>query len=486
MATISSPGLGSGLDVTSIVTKLVAIERQPIEALQTKAKSIESELSAFGLLQSYSGNLRDIADKLAQASFWTGNTATSSDSSMTVTAAATATGGSYTVEVSQLAAAQNLASKGYTDSNSVIGGGTLRVQLGSWNNDSTVFTANAEKLPVDIVIDAGSTMDTVKDKINAANAGVTASIVRDASGAKLVVRSLTTGVANAVQITATDDDGNNTDANGLSALAYDPPSGTGRMTQTLAAKNTLATVNGLAVTSSTTKFDNVIDGVTLTVGKVTTSPSTVNVAMDTATLKKAVSDFAKTYSDMASYIATQTKYDATTKKAGALQGDRSTLTIQNTLKSMILGTSAASSTFARLNDIGVEMQKDGTLKVNDAKLSAALASKPAEVAKLFSNNPPGYSEGQGFAVRAKALATAMTSSDGSITTHTKSLRDAITRNATDQQKLEERVAITQARLNKQYTNLDTLMSSISGQNSSLTQSLAALANLSKSIASGNS
>jgi len=293
--------------------------------------------------------------------------------------------------------------------------------------------------------------------------------------------SFTFGDLSCDQSSPPDDDGNATDNLGLSALAYDPPTAAGRMTQTLAAKDTLATINGLAVKSGTTKLENVIDGVTLTANKVTTSPATITVGLDTASQKKAISDFAKAFGDINTYISQQTKYDATSKKAGALQADRPTLTLQNTVRAMITGTSGASSTYARLNDIGLELQKDGTLKVNDTKLSAALAANPGEVAKLFSAPSVGDSGAQGFAVRAKAMAASLVANDGAITARTKGLRDSIARNSTDQDKLEARIAMTEARLNKQYSALDAMMSRISGTNSSLTQSLDALTNLSKSL-----
>lgn len=488
MATLSSPGLGSGLDVNSIVTKLVAIERQPIEKLQQQSTAIQSKLSSFGLLQSYMSNVRDIADRLSTPSFWTANTATSSDAGVAVSATATASAGSYSVAVSQLAGPQSLASKVFASSATTVGNGTLRIEVGGWNAAQTVFTPNALKTPIDIVIAPGQdSLDAIKSQINTANAGVTASIVNDANGARLVMRSVATGVASAVRVTATDGDGVNNDTGGLSALAFDPPNAapvvppaTGQMAQTLAGKDTLASINGLAVTSASATLANVIDGVTLTVNSVTTTAATVTVGLDTATQRKAIADFAKALSDVNSYISTQTKYDATTKKAAALQGDRATLTVQSTIRSMMVGSSSASGSFARLNDVGVELQKDGTLKINDSRLSAALTN-PAEVAKLFSNASPDATSAQGFGVRAKALATALLGSDGAITTHSKGLRASIQRNADAQQTLEDRVAMTQARLQKQYSALDTLMSQITSQNNSLTQSLAGLSNLSASL-----
>ncbi|RQP25242.1 flagellar filament capping protein FliD [Piscinibacter terrae] len=478
MATLSSPGIGSGLDVNSIVTQLVALERKPIDDLKSAASTIQTKLSSFGLLSSYTSNLRDISDKLTQASFWTGTAANSSDASaVAVSSTNTATAANYLVNVTSLARAQSLASATpFATSTSTVGTGNLHIELGSWDDGLTTFTPDASKVAVDVAIDAGSnTLDGIKTKINAANAGVTASIVNDASGAKLVLTSTSTGAKSAVRITATDDDGNNTDAAGLSALAFNPPVSSGQMSQTQGAKNAAATVNGLPVTSATNTLDGVISGVTLTLGKETTSPVQVNVSRDTASIKKAITDFAKAYSDMNGYITTQTKYDATTKKAAALQGDRSTLTVQSNLRRLFTDNSSASLVYSRLSDVGLEIQTDGTMKVNDAKLSAALASNPAEVSKLFMSTTSADPNEQGFAVRAKALATQLIGSGGAITTRTQSLRDSVTRNQKQQDDMEARVALTQARLTKQYGSLDTTLSKINATNSSLTQSLKALA-----------
>jgi flagellar hook-associated protein 2 len=483
---LSSPGIGSGLDVNSIVTSLVAIEKQPITQLQTKAAAIQTQLSSFGLLQSYTSNVRDIADKLSQASFWTGTAATTSDGgSVGVTSSTTATPGSYLVEVTKLAKTQSLASKAYTDTSSSVGTGSLHIELGSWDVGQTAFTPDASKTAVDISIVAGQdSLDAIKTKINAANAGVTASVLTDASGSKLVLTSTATGAKSAVRITATDDDGVNTDATGLSALAFNPPAAGGQMSQTQAAANAAATINGLAVSSATNTLSGVIGGVTLNLNKETTSAVTVNVSLDTGSIKQAITGFAKAYSDINGYITTQTKYDATTKKAAALQGDRATLTLQSNLRALFTDSSSASTVYSRLSDIGLEIQTDGSMKVNDTKLSAALANNPAEVAKLFSSTTNVDTNEQGFAVRAKALAASLISSNGAITTRTQGLRDSITRNQKQQEQLQARVEMMQQRLTKQYSALDTAISQINTTNSALTQSLTALANQSAAIAKG--
>lgn len=483
MPALSSPGIGSGLDVSSIVTQLVALERKPIEQLAAQTTTIQAKLSSFGLLQSYTANVRDIADRLSKPDFWTATAATSTDAGVAVSSTPTAAAGSYVVNVTSLAKAQSLASGAFAGATSNAGSGTLRLTLGEWNDGLTTFTADPAKVPVDVTVGASDTLDTIKTKINAANAGVTASIVNDASGARLVLTSNTTGLKSAVQVTATDDDGNNNDAAGLSRLAFDPPTAVGGMSQTQAAKNAAATINGLPISSATNKLENVISGVTLNLTKEGIT-SEVKVAQDTTTLKKAISDFAKAFSDINGYITTQTKYDAATKKAAALQGDRGTLALQSNLRGLFLDNSGASNVYARLSDIGMEIQADGSMKVNDAKLSAALSSNAAEVAKLFTSTAATDSAEHGFAVRAKALASQLVASDGAITTRTKSLRESVARNQTQSQKLEARVALTQARLTKQYAQLDTMISQINATNSSLTQALKGLAAQTEAITKG--
>lgn len=472
--------------MNSIVTQLVAIERQPITQLQAKSTDIQTKLSSFGLLQSYTSNLRDIADRLSKPDLWTASAATTSDgTSVAVTSTSTAATGSYLVNVTSLAKAQSLASKAYAGSTTSVGTGNLHIELGAWDTGLTTFTPDATKAAIDISVIAGSdSLDAIKTKINAANVGVTASVLTDASGSKLVLTSTATGAKSSVRITATDDDGVNTDASGLSALAFNPPVAAGQMLQTQASKDAAATINGLAVTSTTNTLDGVVSGVTMTLYKETTSAVEVKVSQDTATIKKAITDFAKAYSDINGYISSQTKYDATTKKAAALQGDRPTLGLQSNLRALITDNSSASLVYSRLSDVGLEIQTDGSLKVNDTKLSAALSANPKELANLFSSTANVNPAEQGFAVRAKSLAAALIASDGAITTRTKGLRDSITRNQAQQDALETRVALVQARLTKQYSALDTALSQINTTNSALTQALTSLANQNKALAQG--
>lgn len=474
MATISSPGLGSGLDVKSIVSQLVAIERRPIEALTVQKTALQQKLSSFGLLQSYAVNIQDAAAALARPGLWQQTTATSADkTAVSASSSGTAVNGNYSVEVGQLAQAQALASKSYTNATDPVGTGTLRIELGGWTAGAPPFVPKTPPTQVDIPIGVGEdSLESVRAKINASNAGVSASIIRDSSGARLVIRSTATGLENSIRIMAVPADAPTTPGGPtLDDLVFDNPAGSATMLQSLAPKDATAIVNGLPITSASNTLGNVIEGVTLTLSQVTTRPVQVSVGVDSEAMKKALTDFAKAYSEINKYIVEQTKYDPDKKVASALQGDRATISLQSQLRSAVGATSSTSTAFARLSDAGLEQQPDGSLKLNDSKFSAALG-KLSELGKAFTNVDAGSGAGNGFAVRFKTLTMQMTNTQGPVSTRSQGLRDSISRNERQTAQLEDRASRTQARLERQYGALDTSLSKLNGLNSYITQQVA--------------
>ena len=475
MATISSPGLGSGLDVSSIVDQLVAIERRPIDLLTTQKTALQSKLSAFGLLKSYTTNVEDSVARLADPALWQKtSTGTTDATAVTATSTAAASPGNYSVQVGQLAQAQSLASGAYLANTSSVGTGTLKIELGAWGA-GPAFTPKVPAASVDIVIGPGEdSLESVRTKINAANAGVSASIIKDGTGSRLVIRSLATGAENAMRITATADTALPvlpTDPPSLASLVYNPAvPASSKLTQSLEAKDAQATINGLAVTSKSNTFADVIDGVTLTVGKVTTTAVQVSVGSDKDAMKKAVNDFVKAYNDISTYLAQQTKYDPDTKTAGDLQGDRATLSLQSQLRSALVQSSGASSTFRSLSDMGIELQRNGNLTVNDTKLSAALGNL-TEVGKAFTNPASSGVGYTGLAVTLKSLTDSMTLTDGLVTTRSDGLRTSIKRVDDQVARYELRVASTKERLLRQYSALDTKLSSLNSLNSYISQQI---------------
>jgi flagellar hook-associated protein 2 len=453
---VSSPGIGSGLDVNSIVTQLVAIERQPITALKQQATDVQSKLSVYGQLQSKLSALQSASAALSKASTWTQTSGSSSDpSAVGVTTDSTTRAGSYQVAVTALAAAQSTATAtSYASADAVLGEGSLHIQLGSWAGGS--FAPKSGATAVDITIGPGAkTLAQVRDAINNANAGVSASVLTDSTGTRLVLRSSATGEVNGFQIGVTD-----TGGGGLSALAYDP-AGTSAMTLARPASDAIATIDNLPVRSASNTLAGVIDGVTLTLSKVTTAPVQVTASNDQEAIKKQITAFVTAYNDVNSLLASQTKYDAASKTAGALQGDSAAWGLRTQLRNMLGATTGASSTFGRLSDIGFDVKSDGSISVNDTKLANGLANL-TQLQKVFANSDPLVPANDGVVLQLRKLTDRMVAFDGTLQSRTDGLQHRLDLNQTRQGQLEDRVTRTEARLRAQYSALDTQMNTLNG------------------------
>lgn len=482
MAAITSLGIGSGLDINSMVTQLVALENRPLTQMKAEASSLQTQVSSYGKLSSLFSALQTASNKLNGASLWAQATASSSDTAaVAVTGGSGATTGNYAVSVQQLAGSQTVASgTASPNASALVGEGQMTLQLGAWTDTPPItFLPKLGGGSATIDITAIDTLQTLRDKINAAGAGVTASLVTDSAGVRLAMRSTATGAENGFRITTADVDGNPIDAVGLSRFAYDPEAGTTAMALKQPAQDALATVNGINVQSASNELTTVVSGVTLSLRKLTTSDVDVAVATDRAGIKSAIEAFATAYNDLAKTITEQTKYDPASKVGGPLQGDSAVGSLQRQLRSVLNSATTASSTFPRLSDVGLQMQRDGTLKVDSTRLDTA-ANNLTELKKAFGNSDTGNVGNQGFTRRYADLATQVLGVDGSITTRTEGLRQRITRNGTDQEKLADRVDRYQQRLVAQYTAMDANLSKLNSLSNYLTQQLASLTSNSSS------
>ena len=470
MATINSAGIGSGLDVNSIITQLMAIERQPLNVLQTRATALQGTVSEYGKLKAAISTLHDLSIKLAGATPWAQTTSTSSNPAAVTSATSGSSPGHYTVEVQALASVQTLATGTFASATTAPGAGTLHIELGTWGAGQTSFTPKAGAAVVDITVAAADTLTEVRDKINQAGAGVTALIMTDASGSRLLLRSNSSGAVNAFRSTVTDADGVNNNAAGLSALAYDPSAGAAVMAQTQTASNAAATLNGLAVTSASNSLANIVDGLTLTLSAVTTTPVNVDIATDRDALKKTMTDFADAYSAVVKMIATDTKYDPVSKKGGILQGDTAATGLQRQLRALVGAASGASTLFTHLSDAGFQLQGDGSMSVNATRLDSALANLP-ELKKAFSNSSLVDPTLDGFAKRFRVVTDAILASDGSLATRTDGLGQQLQRNQKNQDSLTLRLSGIEKRMRAQYTALDARMAQLNGTSSYVTQQI---------------
>jgi len=388
---VTSSGSASGLDVNSIVSALVNADKGTLNNLTAQQKSYQSKLSAIGTLKSAIATYQTAMSGLTSASKFNAQVVTAGDNSVfTATASGNASVSNYAVTVSQLAQPQKLALAGFTNTTDVVGTGTLNISFGNYDSGTNTFTSNTSKPGVSIVIDSSNnTLAGVRDAINAAGAGVTATIVNDgsASGNRLVITSKDSGLQNTIKISVADSsDGSNTDASGLSQLAYDPTatSGAGKnLTEMQAAKNAILNIDGIAVNKSSNTITDAIDGVTLNLLKISSgSPVSLSVSNDSTTVQASVTAFVNAYNALDKTIRSLTSYDATTQVAGLLLGDSTVNTIANQLKATVT-KSLGTDTLSSLSQIGVAFQRDGSLAVDSTKLQSAITNNFSSISALF-------------------------------------------------------------------------------------------------------
>lgn len=468
MATISSVGIGSGLDVNTIVTKLVDLEKQPLTALKTKASTLNAQLSAYGTIKSQIASLSDAALSIGTSALWNPQSVTSSNAAVVASSTGVPTQASYNIEVQQLARSQTAASAAVVTGSS-IGTGTLTLQLGTWSSNFGAFTPGSAAA-VSITIGTGEdTLAQIASKINDANAGVTATILRDASGDRLSLRSKDSGEAAGFRLQVTDSDTVNNDNAGLSRLAFDPASGAFGMATTIAtaqqARDANATFNGVPVTSKTNTFADLVPGLSLTVAQVTTAPVEVKVSQDTAAIKKMITGFVDAYNTLNKTLTDATKFDTSSNAGSLLQGDSATVGLQNALRSLV-GSTTSGALYSRLSDIGISVQRDGSLAVG-AKLDTALQDV-ASVKKFFTvdNQNPSTN---GFGLKLKTFTQGLLATGGAVYNKSAALQKSIDLNDKAQQKVSEHASLVETRLRAQYSALDGKMASLNALSSYVSQ-----------------
>ncbi len=391
---ISSPGIGSNLDVNGIVSKLMQIEQQPLTLLDTKEASFQAKISAYGSIMGAFSTFQSTVNSLNSTSKFQAVSATPADNTiLTASASSTATPGSYKVEISSLAQGQKLVATGQATTSASIGQGTITLDFGTISGGTlgtdgkysgASFTSNGSGVKTVTIDSSNDSLLGIRDAINNAGVGVTASIVNDGSGTpyRLVLSSDSIGASNSIKISVAE-----SGAPGLAAfLAHDPAGLTAaqNLSETVTAQDALLTVNGISITKSSNTISDVIDGVTLNLLKTTTAATTVSVAHDTSSITTSVQAFVKAYNDLSKSLTDVSSYNASTKKGGILQGDFTVLQLQAKLRS-ILNTplSNSSGTLTNLSQIGISFQRDGTLTLDSSKLSSAINNNFSDIASLF-------------------------------------------------------------------------------------------------------
>ena len=441
---ISAMGIGSGLDLGGLVAQLVAAEREPQEQrLKRREVDIQARISAFGSIRGGLSALETVLGKLV--ALQQGRTAASTDSNrIEVSARPEATTGSYSIQVNQMATAQSLASGRFADADAQLGSGTLTVQVGS--GPPAAIEINSEN----------NSLRGVRDAINAADAGVQASIVNDGEGARLVLSAAKTGAGQAISITVS---GNG--AGDLGRLA------TANLTETVAGRNAEVVVNGLPVTSASNRLDDTVEGLTLEL-KGTTEPGapiTVTVGQDRAAVRDALEEFVQAYNGVVGTVRDLSRVNPETQEGAALVGDSTLRSIQSRLAVALQHSGTdPDARFTNLVNLGVRSDRNGGLSLDETVLDRAMDEDFRGVIALVNEVSTGLRDSvKGF-----------TEAGGLLDSRTDGLQTRMRGIDRQREALDLRIERLEARLVRQFSAMDALVGQLQNTSQFLDQQLGAL------------
>lgn len=460
---LSSSGLASGIDTKAIVDALINADRASTRLLETSKTTAQTRLDTLQTLRTRLLAAQDAVDLLRKSESYTGTKATSSNTTaLAASGSTTATPGTYLVSVKQLAQAHQLITGGpdvggtplasKTDNN---GNGSITIKVGS--GAETVLNFDT----------TNSSLDGIASAVNAAKLGVTASVVNDGNGFRLVLQSDKSGTANAIS-----------KFNGSGDLATLLPSDGGGNTtlrQLAEAKDAELRIGdpntGLLVTKSSNTVTDVIPGVTLTL-KDEADGITVDVTRDSQATKDKIKAFVTAMNSAVTYFTGNASFDATSKKAGALLADSDLRRSLNEITSGLFdNVTGQPDGYGSLANLGITIdQKTGTLSFNETTFDAAYAANPTATQTLFST----------AADTAKTRLNNMTDATlGQIYFKTDSLKDSITKMTEQIKKSDERLAQRRERYEREFQQMEKLIQGFNAQSTSLNNFISSLTPKSK-------
>jgi flagellar hook-associated protein 2 len=465
---ITSVGTGSNLDLEGLITKIIDSEKTPANnRLNLKETKLNATISALGAIKSTLSEFQASLAKLKSASSFNARSAVVSDSSLiSATASAGTDPGAYAIEVLAMARAHKVASADASDfasASTVVGSGTLNITVGS------------SSFGVNITEGSNDTLAGIRDAINNApgNSGVRASILTVSDGpgvtaSKLVLTSSSSGTNKAISVAVTDDGDDVVDDNaGLSQLI------SANLEEIDPAQDAKITIDGMEATSSTNQFSSSIEGVTINVLKEgpTALSSSLTIATDKSGVKTAIEGFVANYNALATIFNTLTNYDPSSQSRGLLSGDASVNVMESRLRRIM--TSALGDATEGLNtlaDIGITTNRNGSIALDDAKLSKALSSNYDGFGELFAGD-------NGIAKRLNTLVTELTGAGGVFSTRETSLHEQLVKIEDQRDTLNMRLEKLEARYRAQFSALDILVNQINQTGTFLTQQLDATAKM---------
>jgi flagellar hook-associated protein 2 len=425
--TITFAGIGSGIDTNSIVTGLVQANSGTLTSIQNEASTKQAAVTELSSLSTLLSTLKTAADAVGTTQAASSYTASVSGTGATATADGTAVAGNFSVDVLALAQEQRTYSNTFSSSSDALGqSGTLQIGVGT-------------ATPASISVSSTDSLQNIADKINASGIRASASVFYDGSAYRLQVRGLDTGAANAINFSET----------GTSL-------GLGTAANTVQqAQDSKVKIDGFTVTRPTNQVTGVIQGVTLQLTQPTTTPLTVSVAADSSSLGAKLQTVVSAYNAVVAQVHTSAGYGTTAGDNSVLQGDSTLRQLSSNMSDSLLTVVSGGGKFSSLADIGLSLNEDGTMALDQTKLATAMAADPASVANVLAGSPGT----KGVMDVVSDLVSNFTDfGSGLLTMETQSLTDQVSTLNDDATTEQNRLNAYSDQLKAQFTAMDTVVS----------------------------
>ena len=439
---ITSLGIGSGIDLESLLSNILQAEQRPLILLEGRKITAQTKISALGQVKSSISDFQTAVKALAnEADFRVVSASSSNEDAFTATASSTAVKASYDLSVTQLASNNRTGTQIIADKAAALGTGSIQISVGT-----EAFTINIDS--------SNNSLEQIRDAINndTNNTGVSANIINVDGGAKLIFTANETGLANQITIDVTDDDANNTDNAGLSQVVFG-------LTEIDPAQDAIFTIDGATVTRSNNEVDDVIDGVTLSLNAI--GAGTLTLGENKIAARGKVSDLVDAYNKFSAAIDAQ--------RGSSLSGEALLLTLENRVRGQFSAPYGdTSSQISLLLEVGISFDEDGIASFDESKFEELAQSNFEDLQSLFTDPD------NGFVASMDDLLESYLQSDGLIDARTKGLNSTLDSIDDDIETAELRLARTEERLRAQFISLDVLTSQLSATSSFLTTQLANL------------
>lgn len=470
---LTANGVGSGLDINSLVNQLMTLEARPATLLNNREASFQARLSAFGQLKSVLSPMQTALSSLKSASSFQAMRATVGDGTVaSALASATAVKGSYSLEVQQIAQGQRVVTNATTAPS--VAAGTLTFNFGSYATDDTdpdnpvtSFTQTSSRT---VTLEPGKdNLSDLRDAINDANIGVRAQIVKNGSIDQLIIAGNAEGKGGGFQISG---------SAGLAGFSYDASTGsTSTLDELEKAQDAILKLDGITLTRTSNSLTDVVEGVTLNLLKGDPGkPTTLTVAPDRSAVKTAIENLVKTYNEFNTTSRGLTNYNPENKTAAILTGDATARSLQSQIRNALGAPVSGSGGVSTLSELGITFNRDGSLTLVSSKLDAALNDPDKKVAEFFT----GVDGKGGLANSLSTRLDGILRSGGVLDSRTEGINRSIKAIDEQRERLGMRLEMVEKRYRAQFTALDALVGSLSQTSTYLSQQLANLPKISSS------